>query len=168
MFAWRQLDRTLQRRVCPRSFESKGVATMIAADLMTPEPIVIQPDDDISTAITLLDGTTFRHLPVVDEQGALVGMISDRDLRALLVPHFLRRETVEGIVARAEAPVSSVMTGNVVTVDMEDDVSMVADLIMRHKVGAVPVVDADARLVGIVSYVDLLRYYAAATINTGV
>jgi CBS domain-containing protein len=133
---------------------------MIAADLMTPEPVVVQPDDDISTAITLLEEASVRHLPVVNDHNELVGMVSDRDLRALLVPHFLRREVIEGLHVGAGAPVSTVMSGNVVTVDMEDDVSLVADLIMRHRVGAVPVVDADGKLVGIVSYVDLLRFYA--------
>jgi acetoin utilization protein AcuB len=135
---------------------------MIAADLMTSEPVVVQPDDDISTAVTLLEEASVRHLPVVNEQGELVGMVSDRDLRALLVPHFLRREVIEGLSAGAGAPVSTVMSGNIVSVDMEDDVSLVADLIMRHKVGAIPVVDADGKLVGIVSYVDLLRFYAGS------
>lgn len=133
---------------------------MIAADLMTPEPIVVQPDDDISTALTLLEEASVRHLPVVNEDGELVGMVSDRDLRALLVPHFLRREVIEGLRAGAGAPVSALMSSNVITVDMEDDVALVADLITRHRVGAVPVVDADGKLVGIVSYVDLLRFYA--------
>lgn len=132
---------------------------MIAADLMTPEPVFVQPDDDISTAVTLLEEANVRHLPVVNEQGELVGMVSDRDLRAFLVPFFLRREAVEGL-GGAGAPVSTVMSGSVISVDMEDDISLVTDLIMRHKVGAVPVLDADGKLVGIVSYVDLLRYYA--------
>jgi acetoin utilization protein AcuB len=138
---------------------------MIAADLMTPEPVFVQPDDDISTAVTLREEANVRHLPVVNEQGELVGMVSDRDLRALLVPHFLRREAVEGGGIVAGAPVSTVMSGNVISVDMEDDVSLVADLIMRHKVGAIPVLDADGKLVGIVSYVDLLRYYAGAQVS---
>ena len=134
---------------------------MIAADLMTPEPIVVQPNDDISTAVTLLEEASVRHLPVVDERGELVGMVSDRDLRALLVPHFLRREIVDGLRASAGSPVSALMSSNVIAVDMEDDVALVADLIVRHRVGAVPVVDADGKLVGIVSYVDLLRFYAS-------
>jgi CBS domain-containing protein len=132
---------------------------MIAADLMTPEPVTVQPDDDVSTAFSLLQESPIRHLPVVNESDELVGMLSDRDLRALLVPHFFRQEVVENIVTRARAPVSTLMSGNVLCVDMEDDVSVIAELILEHKVGAVPVVDGDGKLVGIVSYVDLIRHY---------
>lgn len=134
---------------------------MIAADLMTPDPVTVQPDDDVSTAFSLLQESNFRHLPVVNENDELVGMVSDRDLRALLVPHFHRQETVENIVTRAAAPVSTLMSANVVCVDMEDDVSLVAEQIVEHKIGAVPVVDADGKLVGIVSYLDLIRHYAS-------
>jgi acetoin utilization protein AcuB len=132
---------------------------MIAADLMTPDPVTVRPDDDVSTAFSLLQESGFRHLPVVNENDELVGMISDRDLRALLVPHFLRQEVIEQIVTPACAPIATLMSGNVVSVDMEDDVSVAADLILEHKIGAIPVVDGDGKLVGIVSYIDLIRHY---------
>lgn len=132
---------------------------MIAADLMTADPVTVQPDDDVSTAFSLLQESTIRHLPVVNENDELVGMVSDRDLRALLVPHFFRQDVVENIVTRARAPISTLMSSNVVSVDMEDDTSLIAELMVEHKIGAIPVVDADAKLVGIVSYLDLLRNY---------
>lgn len=132
---------------------------MIAANLMTTNPKVLQPDDDISTAISLMQDANIRHLPVVTEEGDLVGMVSDRDLRALLVPHFFRSEPVQHTITRAPACVSNVMSSNVVCVDLEDDVNTVAELILEHKIGAVPVVDGDGKLVGIVSYLDLLRHY---------
>jgi acetoin utilization protein AcuB len=134
---------------------------MIAADLMTPDPVTVQPNDDVSTAFSLLQESNFRHLPVVNENDELVGMVSDRDLRALLIPHFHPREMLEHIITRARAPVSTLMSGNVICVDMEDDVSLVAEQIVEHKVGAIPVVDADGKLVGIVSYLDLIRHYAS-------
>lgn len=132
---------------------------MIAANLMSPNPVTLHPDDDISTAVTLLQERPLRHLPVLNDDGELVGMVSDRDVRALLVPHFFRQETVENVLTRARAPVSTIMSSNVVTVSLEDDVSLITQLILEHNVGALPVVDGDGTVVGIVSYVDLLRHY---------
>lgn len=132
---------------------------MIAGNLMTESPATVEPEDDIATAVSLLQEMQIRHLPVVSENGELRGMVSDRDLRALLVPYFHRQEAVETLLTMARAPVSTVMSSNVVCVDLEDDVSVVTELMLEHKVGAVPVVDADGALVGIVSYVDLLRHY---------
>ena len=49
---------------------------------MTPEPISMQPEQTVAEAIDLLQLHSFRHVPVVDEEGVLKGMISDRDLRS--------------------------------------------------------------------------------------
>jgi hypothetical protein len=58
-------------------------ASMRAPDIMITEVQVIRADETIATALELLAGADSRHLPVVDEEGELVGMLSDRDLRAL-------------------------------------------------------------------------------------
>jgi acetoin utilization protein AcuB len=98
-----------------------------------------------------------RHLPVTDG-GDLVGIVSDRDLRDVL-PSALDaverpRESAK-ILAR---PISELMSSDVVCVGPTDDLIDAIDLMIEHRVGAVPVVDEhDAELVGIVSYVDALR-----------
>ncbi len=136
---------------------------MNAAELMTEDPRVIQADAPVRDAVEMLQGLEVRHLPVINESGELVGMLSDRDLRALLVPStLLSAEHVQTILARAAAPVSTLMSADVVTVDPEDDVHDVIDRMLENKIGAVPVVDADQTLVGIISYVDVLRHLGAA------
>ncbi len=122
---------------------------LTARDLMTESPHVVDATSTLRTAIEKLASLDIRHLPVGDTDGALVGMLSDRDLRAYAAPFFSG--------ATLDASVSSIMTTDVISVDLEADAAEIVDLMLDYKIGAVPVVDADKTLVGIVSYIDLLR-----------
>jgi acetoin utilization protein AcuB len=130
---------------------------MVAEELMSPSPIVVQVTESIRRVITKLTESDVRHLPVVDE-GRLVGMISDRDVRRLINPIF---ELAPASAARSEAldqTIAVLMSSDVVSVHPESDVEEVIDLMIEHKIGAVPVTEADsAKLLGIISYVDVLR-----------
>lgn len=117
---------------------------MIAKDLMTANPKTIATHTRVREAVELLDRLDVRHLPVVDGEGALVGMLSDRDVRAIEF-------------SSANEPVVSVMSSSVVAVEEEDDAEDAVDLMLENKIGAVPVIDGEGVLVGIISYVDVLR-----------
>ena len=130
---------------------------LTAHDLMTEDPITIPMMAKVARAVHLLQTLDVRHLPVVDEDGTLVGILSDRDLRGLAFPEVLGAEFVGTIQTALDAPVASVMSSDVVSVDLEADAAEIVDLMLDMKIGAVPVVDTDKTLVGIVSYVDLLR-----------
>jgi acetoin utilization protein AcuB len=130
---------------------------LTAHDLMTEDPTTVSMNATIQRAISLLHSLDVRHLPVVDEQGALVGMLSDRDVRGLAFPEVLGAEYIGTVQAALDAPVASVMSSNLLTVDLEADAAEIVDLMLDQKIGAVPVVDADGTLVGIVSYMDVLR-----------
>jgi acetoin utilization protein AcuB len=130
---------------------------MSAHDVMTEDPATISMTATVGDAVRMLQTLDVRHLPVVDDDGTLVGMLSDRDLRALTFPEIVGEEYRGQIQTALEAPVSSVMSSDVVAVEVEDEISLIIELMLDHKIGAVPVVDSDDSLVGIVSYVDLLR-----------
>ena len=126
---------------------------MIAGDVMTPDPETVTPEATVSDAWDLMRERGIRHVPVVDKTGALVGMLSDRDL--LIVAGGLLAGLDPG---RAGAsPVVGVMSTDVLAVDPDTDVGDVVAIMLEERVGAVPVVRAGTRdLVGIISYVDLL------------
>lgn len=133
---------------------------MVVEDIMTRDPVTVDSESPISEALRILHELEVRHLPVVDN-GELVGMVSDRDLKPSEI------KALEGAVELEDSdsppdpmslPVASVMTGGVVSVTPEDEVTDVIDLMLEHKVGAVPVVERHGdTLVGIVSYIDVLR-----------
>ncbi|MFI5300649.1 MAG: HPP family protein [Polyangiales bacterium] len=127
---------------------------MIAADLMTQNPRTLRVDDSVGEARRALSVMDVRHLPIVNDDGEIVGIVSDRDLwgESLQLP--------DGMPSAS--PISSLMTGAVVTVTPETDLVEVIELLLEQRVGAVPVVDADAQVVGVVSYVDVLRSFGRA------
>lgn len=130
-----------------------------ARDLMTETPVTVDPMTTVKRAIELLHTLDIRHLPVVSEDRELVGMISDRDLRVLAVPYVGGVETMGDAAITLDAKVASLMKAEVLSVEASADASEVVDLMIEHKIGAVPVTDADGTLVGIISYVDVLRAF---------
>lgn len=128
-----------------------------ARDLMTTDPVSIPSTAKVRRAVDILQTLEVRHLPVVNDSGEIVGMLSDRDLRALSVPYFVGEEHVGSLRTALDASVTSVMSGDVIAVDQETDASEIVELMLDNKIGAVPVADGDGVLVGIVSYVDVLR-----------
>lgn len=117
-----------------------------AADIMTTEVLSIPETATVRDALRALDELDVRHLPVLDAKREVVGMISDRDLSE-------RNRSPEEL---AQA-VSEVMSADVIVVTPATDVTEIIDLMTENRIGAVPVVDNDSQLAGIVSYVDVLR-----------
>ena len=130
---------------------------MIAHDLMTRDPITVPPDATIRQARTLMWAHDLRHIPVV-EDGELIGMVSDRDLRSYLPAPDPDAGIDDATLERLEDPVSACMQSGALSTDPEAEITALIDLMLEWRVGAVPVVEAGTEsLVGIVSYVDVLR-----------
>ncbi len=126
---------------------------MDCRELMTKDPISVSPSATVQDVMDLMMDKDIRHVPIV-ENGELIGMISDRDLRQISWT-----AVVEGGPARLTVPVSSLMSGDPISVDQEADATEVIDIMIDQKIGAVPVVDeTENRLVGIVSYMDVLKH----------
>ena len=126
---------------------------MDCRELMTPNPVSVAPEATIQEVMDLMLDKDIRHVPVVSG-GELVGVISDRDLRQISWT-----AVVEGGAQRLTVPVSGLMSGDPISVDAEADATDVVDIMIEQKVGAVPVVDeTENRLVGIVSYMDVLKH----------
>lgn len=126
---------------------------MLARDIMTNSPVCVTARTRLKDAIEVMYANDVRHVPVLDHQ-RLVGILSDRDLRALWDPA-LDVEVRDGRVY--ERVVSDFMSSNPITVEAETDIDEVIEMLLEHRVGAIPVVNAEGVLVGIVSYVDVLK-----------
>jgi acetoin utilization protein AcuB len=131
---------------------------MRARDIMTPDPRTVNLKAPVEVAIEALRWLDARHLPVVDDDGVLVGMVSDRDLRPLAPPPGAPEEDVDERLALAQKePVEAVMNSSPVSVDPEAALQDIVQPMVEHKIGAVPVVDDELHPIGIVSYIDVLR-----------
>jgi acetoin utilization protein AcuB len=117
---------------------------------MTENPQTLPVQASVREAISLLAELDVRHLPIM-EGSTLAGIVSDRDLREIQ-----GIEESEERQQRLDQQITAVMSADVIAVNRESELSEVIDLMLEHKLGAVPVVD-DSSLVGVISYVDILR-----------
>ena len=115
--------------------------------LMISDPITITAHASISEAIELMKINSIRHLPVVSRKKLLEGFLTLADLKQGLIPSML-----------GDLNLQDLMIKEPITVHPDDDVEIAAQLIYKHKIGGMPVVD-NGRLVGIITATDILRTF---------
>jgi CBS domain-containing protein len=131
---------------------------MKVQDIMTTGPIVVPVEMPVLDAQQLMAKRRIRHLLVSDGK-KLLGIVTDRDIR-LNVPSPATSLSVWEInYLLARLTVDAVMTKSVITVEPERDAAEAARIMLDHKIGALPVLDAGI-IVGIVTETDMLRAFA--------
>lgn len=133
---------------------------MFISDYMTANPLTISADMLLPEARQLLTEYHFRHLPVVDKENKLIGMISDRDLRSAYPSSVISDADSGKAFKKVEkTSVGEIMSQNCSCLTVSstlDDTLMVFE---RDKVGALPVVTDDDEVIGIFSMRDLTAAY---------
>ena len=129
---------------------------MKVIDVMTKEPLTIAPGETIGQADELMSENNIRQIPVVNGRD-LVGIVTDRDIRSFLSSSLLGDPEARERVLRAT--VRDVMTTEPIFVSPNDDLEEAVELLIEEKIGGIPVVDESEGLVGIVTYIDLLRCF---------
>jgi len=131
---------------------------MQVRNLMSRPVVTIEPSDSCQETVARMHRARVRHLPVVNREGDLVGVVTDRDLRHhLFSPHVFKElgSTSVDILLRA-VPVSAIMSTDVISVEADADLAEAARTMLEDKVGSLPVLE-HGRLVGILTETDLLR-----------
>jgi CBS domain-containing protein len=130
---------------------------------MSREVVTIEESDSCHEAMRRMRQIPARHLPVLGRDGALQGIVTDRDLRHhLFAPGVFRHMGDTSIRTLLKAvPVKEVMSSPVVCVGPGWETQEAARLMRRHKIGSVPVVDS-GRVLGILTETDLLRHLVRA------
>lgn len=123
---------------------------MLVDKIMTKGVITVTPGTKVMDAIEMIRQRHIRHLPVVDEAGGLLGMVTDRDLRALTTA--VRYSEAE----LATKTVEEIMLYSVPTANPLDHIDDAARLLYELKLSALPVIQS-GELVGIVTETDVLR-----------
>lgn len=129
-------------------------------DLMSSVLESVAPGAHLHDALTTMNRAGYRHLPVVDND-ELVGIITDRDIRLAVNSPLVAAEadlTREAVLD--DVRVDDCMTPDPQCVSSDTPLHEVAELLVLNKFGAMPVVD-DGKLVGMISYIDFLKHYAA-------
>jgi len=127
---------------------------------MTRHPVTIKRTDGIKEAFDRMKAGHFRHLPMVDDEGRLIGIVSDRDLR-LIYPSLAFVSSVEAQREIWSTPVEHAAFFDPVTISPQETLEHAMATMLRWNVGALPVVRTGDKLAGIITYTDLMRELVA-------
>lgn len=141
--------------------------SVTAASVMRSPALCVRENDPISGVVAFLDRHGISGAPVLDERGRLAGIVSERDILRLLGAN---AETVMSLVRavieeecrlpeRLEEAVATVMTRKVRTASPDTPLAGLADLLRRHGINRLPVLDGTGNVVGIVSRTDLVNAF---------
>ncbi len=129
---------------------------MLVQDRMTPNPTTITSDTSLKDALELIRSHPFRHLPVVDQEGKLVGIVTEKSLVYASPSSDLSLSIFEVNYLLSRTLVGQVMQGEVVTVLPSLPIEEAARVMIDRRIGCLPVVE-DGELVGIISDTDIFR-----------
>ena len=121
---------------------------MLVRDRMSTHPVTINADADYKTALKLMQDRALHHVPVLDSENRLVGIVAERDL-LLAAMHYLQ----------AAIEISEVMHRNVVTATPDMPITEAALLMVNNKIGGLPVMDGNQRVVGVITETDIFRAF---------
>jgi acetoin utilization protein AcuB len=129
---------------------------MHGRDVMTKNPQTIHPNDTLQSALARMEACNSRHLPVVDDTGKLVGIVSDRDCRLALNSPTSLRYTWQDEEVTNRTSVMAMMTPAPITIEQDAPIQRAAEVMLTNHISALPVCEGE-KLVGIVTSSDLLR-----------
>lgn len=113
-----------------------------AENVMIDDPVTINPDASVSEAQSLMREYRIGGIPVVDRNGILKGIVTNRDLR------------FENSLSRK---ISEVMTTNLITIDHQTNLEAAARILQKHKIEKLPIIDEHGKLIGLVTYKDITK-----------
>jgi CBS domain-containing protein len=149
----------------------EGLPDVKVAEVMRREVATVRPESPLSQVVELLLDKDFTAVPVIDNDGRLVGMVSDHDLLTrggMKIAISLKKATdlefvrdLQESLENSKRQVSEVMTTEVVNVTPDTGLGKAARLMVERQLKRLPVVDANRKLVGIVGRIDILNTIAA-------
>ena len=128
---------------------------------MTSRVVTVHMDDRLGVAKEIFDALKFHHLLVVDGEGRLVGVMSDRDLLKALSPYVGTVAENARDAATLNKRAHQIMTRKPITLPPEAPIREAVSLILAERISCVPIVDPHFRPVGILTWRDLLKTFAA-------
>jgi len=136
---------------------------MLVRDWMTKNVLSLGVNSSVMDAAEILREKNIRQFPVLDPTGKLVGIISDRDIRDAMPSKFIPGDAViEKGGGLYTLTAGDIMTLDPVTVTTDTAIDEVSDILVKYKIGGIPVVD-DGQLVGIITQIDVLRFLCSVS-----
>jgi len=136
---------------------------MLVREWMTHNVLSLGVNSSVMDAAEILRERKIRQFPVLDSKGNLVGIVSDRDIRDAMPSKFIPGDSVaERGGGLYTLTAGDIMTLDPITVTPNTSIDEVSDILVKHKIGGLPVVDGDL-LVGIITQIDVLRFLCSVS-----
>lgn len=132
---------------------------MTVRDIMHTSVVTLHSSDKLNVAEDIMTMGRLRHLPVVDSHNRVVGIVTQRDLYKAAISSVLGFDRDKEQEWLGNVKVADVMTTEVVTVAAEAGVVETVDKLLTMKIGCLPVVDAEGKLIGMITETDCLRCF---------
>lgn len=132
---------------------------MLVSDVMTTRVISVTPDTSVNEAMRLLKENNIRRLPVTDGHGNIIGIVTEKDLKSAMPSMATTLDIWEIHAALEKVKVEEIMTKGVITVRDNRPLEDAARIMADKKVGALPVLDENGHLVGIITESDVFRTF---------
>jgi len=142
----------------PAQKKDKKAAKIKVYERMAHNPVTVTPEEALPDAMRKMEKGHFRHLPVIDKDEKLMGMLSDRDIR-LIRPSLAFVDKEDAMIQLSSTAVQQAAVFDPVKVAPDTTLKEAADLMLRWQVGGLPVVDRQDRVVGMITYTDILREF---------
>lgn len=139
-----------------------SVLPRTVSEVMTRDVVTADENDNLLNLLGTLKALRFRHLPVVDDD-RLIGLLTERDLLAASASDLLPHRGDADRLLGERVHLRDVMVRNVLTASPEMSIHSAGTLLLKQRYGCLPVVDAENRLVGIVTSSDFIRVVVNAT-----
>ncbi len=136
------LDQPREKVVYAEQIMSKNVETLL-------------PNTPIPVALKKIRERRYRHFPIVDDKGVLKGIVSDRSLLAYVADK--KSASWEDSWDDTSAPVSSILARKVLTARPSTSIREIARILFEEHIGAMPILDENEKLVGMITRSDILR-----------
>ena len=131
-------------------------ANRLVSEIMQTDFVTVSLHDRLDFADQVMRLGRIRHLPVL-HQGRVVGILSNRDILAASLTKVLQFGPIERRSFLRSIDVEEIMTSRIHTISPNATLEEAAQLLLRHKIGCLPVVDPAGAPVGLITETDLLR-----------
>jgi len=128
---------------------------MLVGNWMNTKPVTVSPETSMMRASKLMKDTKSQGLCVVEEGGRLVGIVTDRDIKEASPSKATTLDVHELYYLLSEITIKDIMTTKLLTVHTNESVEKAALMLQKHQIGALPVLDDEEKLVGILSQSDV-------------
>ena len=138
---------------------------MLVREKMTTPVITLPADAPFQDAFKLMRDRKIRRIPVVDRHQRLVGIVSERDMLHAAPSPATSLSIWEMNYLLWKLSIGDIMTKKVVTVDPDTPLQDAAQLMIEHRIGGLPVVDADKHVIGVITETDIFKAFVMLLSN---